>query len=171
MTISGIATSGLVLHFINTLTFRARAGGHSMLCPKFPIVHLASKSKYIGRGRPRVKLPNKPNLHISQSISITWLAFQRRRRCRSDAKRVPQLPPREGASEPQLLACYGIIATDKPGARRSHETRRFRSERHHRWCRPRKCRTYRATRSRSRSCRRRSDGRPPSPARCKAGKP
>ena len=50
----------LVLHFINTLTFRAGAGGHSMLCPyrsvrrlemeghgmpcpKFPIVHLASK--------------------------------------------------------------------------------------------------------------------------------
>ena len=36
----------LVLHFIVTLTFRARAGGHGMPCPKFPIVHLASKSKY-----------------------------------------------------------------------------------------------------------------------------
>ena len=38
--------AGLVLHFINTLTFRARAGGHGMPCPKFPIVHPASKSKY-----------------------------------------------------------------------------------------------------------------------------
>ncbi len=37
------------LHFINTLTFRASAGGHSMLCPYSYVGHLEMQ----GRGRPK----------------------------------------------------------------------------------------------------------------------